>query len=243
MNQAAFIFIIFLLVRLITGVFVFKAWRKTKNRNLLTLLVFYLINAFSYIFLIFEILLLYDIIAIFTFTVGLIFIDRTFYQERKSPFKLLVILNFVIGVLAVLSIINYELSIIFQPYIAFLIHVIFVGVQLVTFGLWSFIAATSSLKSFSSSDAVEPWVKGRYKLVKFYSICLILVGVFAVFGPEDLTVNWALVIVLFGNVGRIAGEALTWIMPTFLKNYLNRNYTIPVTIEELSEEEIMEGMR
>ena len=221
MYQAVYLFVIFLVFRVITGVFLFGTWRKTKKNNLLILVIFFLMNAVNLLFLVFENVMLYDIFTILTMTVGLIFIDRTFYKDRKSPFKLLVALTLVLGALTNISFILFERSIIAQREVAFLIHNIFVGALFVIFGLWSFIAASGSLKSFSSSDAVEPWVKGRYRLVKFYSICIILVGSLTLFTPVEGTVNWALLVILIANILRIAGETITWIMPNSLKKYLN----------------------
>ena len=243
MYQAAFLFIIFLVLRVITGVFLFGAWRETKKNNLLILLIFFLMNAVTLLFLIFENITLYDVSTILTMTVGLIFIDRTFYQDRKSPFKLLLALTLVLGALTIISFTLFELSIIFQQNVAFFIHNIFLGALFVIFGLWSFIAASGSLKSFSSSDAVEPWVKGRYGLVKFYSICIILVGSLTPFTPVEGTVNWALLVILVANILRITGETIAWIMPNFLKNYFNRGFTSTDISEELSEEEILEAMK
>ena len=156
MYQAAFLFIIFLVFRVITGVFIFGTWRKTKKNNLLILVIFFLMNALNLLFLVFGNVMLYDIFTILTMTVGLIFIDRTFYQDRKSPFKVLLAIIIVIGALTNISFIMWDLSIIVQQEIAFFIHNIFVGALFVIFGLWSFIAASSSLKTFSSSNAVEP---------------------------------------------------------------------------------------
>lgn len=243
MYQAAFLFIIFLVFRVITGVFLFGTWRKTKKNNLLILLIFFLMNAVTLLFLIFGNITLYDVSTILTMTIGLIFIDRTFYQDRKSPFKLLLTLTLVLGALTIITFTMYELSIIFQQNVAFFIHNIFLGALFVIFGLWSFIAASGSLKSFSSSDAVEPWVKGRYKLVIFYSICIVLVGSLTPFTPVEGTVNWALLVILVANILRIAGETITWIMPNFLKKYFNRGFTSTDIGEELSEEEILEAMK
>ncbi len=243
MYQAAFLFIIFLIFRVITGAFLFAKWKETKKNNLLLLVLFFLMNAVNLLFLVFESIMLYDIFTMLTMTVGLIFIDRTFYQDRKSPFKLLVALTIIFGALTNISFILFERSIISQREVAFFMHNIFVGALFVIFGLWSFIAAAGSLKVFSSSDAVEPWVKGRYRLVKFYSICIILVGALTPFTPVEGTINWALLVILVANILRIAGETLAWIMPNFLKKYLNRGYTFTDIIEELSEEKIMEGMR
>jgi len=243
MYQAAFLFIIFLVFRVITGVFLYGTWRKTKKNNLLILVLFFLMNALNLLFLVFGNVMLYDIFTILTMTVGLIFIDRTFYQDRKSPFKVLLAITILIGTLTNISFIMWDLSIIVQQDIAFFIHNIFVGALFVIFGLWSFIAASSSLKAFSSSNAVEPWVKGRYRLVKFYSICIILVGSFTPFTPVEGTVNWALLLILVANILRIAGETIAWVMPNSLKKYLNRGYDSHDVSVELSEEEIMEGMR
>ena len=243
MYQAAFLFIIFMIFRVITAWFLFGTWRQTKKSNLLLLVLFFMMNALNLLFLVFESIMLYDIFTILTMTVGLIFIDRTFYQDRKSPFKLLLVLTLILGAFTNMSFIMFERSIIAQREVAFFIHNIFVGALFVIFGLWSFIAAAGSLKSFSSSDAVEPWVKGRYRLVKFYSICIILVGAFTPFTPVEGTVNWALLVILVANILRIAGETITWIMPKFLKKYFNRGFTSTDIIEELSEEEILEAMK
>ena len=243
MYQAAYLFVIFLVFRVITGAFVFGKWRQTKKQNLLLLVVFFFMNALTLLFLVFENLILYDVNTIITMVIGLVFIDRTFYQDRKSPFKLLLALTLVLGALTVVFFMIFDQSIIFEPNTSFLLHNIFVGADFVIFGLWSFIAAASSLKTFSSSDAVEPWVKGRYRLVKFYSICIILVGSLTLFTPVEGTVNWALLVILVANILRIVGETIAWIMPNFLKKYYNRGYTTTALIEELSEEEIMEGMR
>ena len=243
MYQAAYLFVIFLVFRVITGAFLFGKWRQTKKQNLLLLVIFFFMNALTLLFLVFENLMLYDVNTIITMVIGLVFIDRTFYQDRKSPFKLLLALTLVLGALTVVFLLIFQQSIIFEPNTSFLLHNIFVGADFAIFGLWSFIAAASSLKTFSSSDAVEPWVKGRYRLVKFYSICIILVGSLTLFTPVEGTVNWALLVILVANILRIAGETIAWIMPNFLKKYYNRGYTTTALIEELSEEEIMEGMR
>ncbi|MHA2180898.1 MAG: hypothetical protein ACXAAH_05700 [Promethearchaeota archaeon] len=243
MYQAVYLFVIFLVFRVITGVFLFGTWRQTKKNNLLLLVIFFFMNALTLLFLVFGNLMLYDINTVITMVVGLIFIDRTFYQDRKSPFKILLALTLILGALTIISFTLFEQAIIFEENIAFLLHNIFVGADFAIFGLWSFIAASGSLKIFKSSDAVEPWVKGRYRLVKFYSICIILVGALTLFTPVEGTVNWALLVILVTNILRIAGETLAWIMPNFLKKYFNRGFSSSDIIEELSEEEILEAMK
>ncbi|HEC37909.1 MAG TPA: hypothetical protein ENI29_06705, partial [bacterium] len=95
MYQAAFLFIIFLVFRVITGAFLFAKWRETKKLNLLLLVIFFFMNALTLLFLVFGNLMLYDVNTIITMIIGLVFIDRTFYQDRKSPFKLLLALTLV----------------------------------------------------------------------------------------------------------------------------------------------------
>ncbi|MFX1273643.1 MAG: hypothetical protein ACFFBP_07570 [Promethearchaeota archaeon] len=241
MYQAAIIFIIFVAVRLITGGAVFINWRKTGKKNLLILLIYFLVNANSLIFLILENLWIYDLSSITALIVILVFIDRTFYKDRTSPFKLLLILSFILGGLVIAFNLIREFSIL-QPEVAFFIHNIFIGGLFLIYGSWSLIASGKSLRSFISSQAVEPWVKGRYKLVIFYSCSIIIVGLLTPFTPLEGTINWSLLILTVVNVLRITGEALAWIMPNFLKKYYNRGYISPVMIEELSEDEITEGM-
>ena len=219
--QAAFLFVIFLIFRVITGIALFMAWREKKKQNLLILFLFFVANGVTLVFLIFESVLLYDFSTIASIIIILIFIDHTFYQDRKSPFKLLLISTLVLGALAITFFTLYDLSIISQT-IGFTVHNYFVGALFLVFGIWSFVAASTSLKSIKSSEAVEPWVKSRYGLVRFYSVGIILVGLFTPFTPMAGTLNWALLAILIANMLRIAGETLAWVMPKWLKNYFNR---------------------
>jgi hypothetical protein len=241
--EAVSLFVIFLIFRIITGIAVFMAWRKTKKQNLLLLFLFFVINSITLLILIFENVLLYDISTIISIFVILVFIDRTFYQDRKSPLKLLLILTLVLGAFAIVFINIFNSSLLLPRIISFGIHNWLVGALFIMFGIWSFIAASNSLKSIGSSEAVEPWVKGRYRLVLFYSVGIILVGAFTPFTPMEGTINWALLAVLVSNILRISGETLAWVMPKWLKIFFNRGYTATDIKEDLTEEEIMEGMK
>ena len=98
-------------------------------------------------------------------------------------------------------------------------------------------SAMNSLKSLSSSKAVEPWVKGRFKLIEFYNICDILMGILIIWAsPTQMGNKLSLptLLILALNMFKISTELLAWVMPKRFKNYLNRGYISTAIIDRKS---------
>jgi hypothetical protein len=191
-----------------------------------------------------------NIIWPFFLSVGLgevvmvMFIQKTFYQDRKSPY-----LIFMIIALAILGASMYMLSIqmAFLPYYS-------------PFNwLWLVFVVYQAYKKIATDPAVEDWVKARYKLVIAYSLAALAGPIFTILSllafPLPALGAWlfvetniqaaGVIILIFTTIG-IALEYLAWVMPESFRSYLNRNYKPPVLDSAdlgLSEEEIMRRLQ
>ncbi len=242
---------IFVVLYIVMEISLYLSSRNENKKNLFILFLYYIITSVSLVILMTDTQItttLYTIVALITTVVMLTFINRTFYQGRKSPFKIILISAIILRLTELIIALVYEGIVTVDNEIydrLHLIRVISIGCGIILTAVWMFMSAMNSLKSLSSSKAVEPWVIGRYKLIEFYNICDIVMGILIWFSPPPSSsqINITLLLILVLNMLKISTELLAWVMPKRFKNYLNRGYTSTAIIEELSEEEIMEGMR
>ncbi len=242
---------IFVVLYTVMAISLYFSSRKEYKQNLFILFLFYTITSFSLVILMTNTqitLTLYTIITIISTVVLLTFINRTFYKGRKSPFKIILISAIILRITELIITLVYAgiVTIDIEIYGTLeVIRVISIGCGIILSAVWMFISAKNALKSLSSSKAVEPWVKGRYKLIEFYTICDIVMGILICISSPITSseINLATLLILVLNMFKISTELLAWVMPKRFKNYLNRGYASNAIIEELSEAEIMEGMR
>jgi len=182
----------------------------------------------------------------------LTFTHKTYYRNRKSPILLFVIIIFgaYIGMQA--KVILTTSAIIQSTQLVSIIDQLFsVIFSFLTFGWLGY----ASIKSFQSleQDDIEPWIKKRLLLVSysafiemFWSIPDLIRMLFNIefANPENLAsivlmYMMVLIILIFGVT-----QFFAWLMPTWLKLYLNKGYTL-VSDEEyasMSEEDIMKQL-
>ncbi|NHI93510.1 MAG: hypothetical protein EAX96_13565 [Candidatus Lokiarchaeota archaeon] len=168
------------------------------------------------------------------------FTEKTFYEDRKSPFLVILIINIVLLVISTITsgIIQFLAS---SDIIIIGITRICIASQIMTIGGWQFMAAFNALKEFKSNEIVEPWVKVRYYLIIIYSACDFGGGATFIFLPLDKSVDIVFILASIFILILIAAQFLAWIMPRPLKKWLNRNYKTPEDGKELSEEQIISG--
>jgi hypothetical protein len=157
-----------------------------------------------------------------------VFIQKTFYQNRKSPYPFFLGLSIVWGSL--------------MTGLYFLPKPIIIPSDFVTF-LWFAFAAYQAYLIIAKDRLVEDWVKTRYLLIIIGNIlmCSAAVDTLVSFvttgkiGPFAPITNIALIsgVVLF---------YLGWIMPDAFLRFLNRNYKAPENSLDMSEEEIMKKL-
>jgi len=164
------------------------------------------------------------------------FIQKTFYQDRKSPFP--IFMGLALIVLAA-DILYAE----FLPY-----HSPFNW-------LWLVWAGYQAYRRIADDQAVDDWIKARYKLVIAYSgLSLVaplwtILFLIAMVVPAVAAFIYAPTNILIAQVGILAFvtagivlQYLAWIMPEKYREWLNRNYQPPAkeaAEADLTEEEIM----
>jgi hypothetical protein len=172
------------------------------------------------------------------------FIQKTFYQDRKSPY-----LIFMVIALAIFGASLYMLAnqMAFLPYYS-------------PFNwLWLIWVGYQAYKKIATDQTVEDWVKARYKLIIAYSLAALVAPIYTIltllpfvipsvavwlFAPTSILVAQVGILV-FVTIG-IALEYLAWVMPERYRRYLNRNYRAPMPDEAelgLSEEEIIQRLQ
>lgn len=212
------------------------------TRNLYWLAGVFLVNAVYYISVIGP-FSASEYVAHLSYTIGLTiaqllvvsFIHTTFYQDRKSPFPIFLVVNLVVGVadtvLAVLS----------GPAVSL------ISVMVAINWGWHASIAHKAYKQIAGEKSVEDWIKTRYKLMIVYCVLLSLTGLILIgyLVPATMVAIQSL-IGLFALVGVVL-QFLVWVMPAGFRQFLNRNYQVPVQADQditaLSEEEIMRQLR
>jgi hypothetical protein len=119
---------------------------------------------------------------------------------------------------------------------------------LITFN-WLAISAFSAYKLIKDQE-IEPWVKMRYKLITIFSFIFSFHSIPEFFQPAGVTWGNPSNIVslqVFGSTAILVvifslGFSIAWIMPKWLKRFLNRNYIIDKDIL-IDEKELLNLIR
>ncbi len=231
---------VLVVARLVIAVQLTRVARRQKLPNLLWLAAFFYLTGIGDIFA--TLAPVTNLYRPFLILVGLseimmvMFIQKTFYQDRKGPFLIFMGIAFII--LAVDS-----LYAMYLPYNS-------------PFNwLWLLWIGYQAYKKIAADQAVDDWIKARYKLMIVYSgLALVaplwtLLSLIGMVVPAVLAVLYAPTAVLIAQVGILAFvtvgivlQYLAWVMPERYRQWLNRNYQplVKEAVEaSLTEEEIM----
>jgi len=158
------------------------------------------------------------------------FVVKTFYQNRKSLFPLFLGISIIWGTIGV--------ALYFIPP-----KPIIIPGNFLTF-VWLAVVAFMTYRQVARDRMVEDWVKGRYIMVAVGSILMC-------FPSVETLINISLTGKMAGGLSPLANTAvitaiilyyLAWMMPEAFRSFLNRNYKGPeqtVDVTQLSEEEIL----
>jgi len=164
-----------------------------------------------------------------------IFIHRTFFIDRKSPYL------YIIGLLVLLGI--------WQVYSAITNPTAFVALTQVGFAVvwgWQAILGLTTYRSLAHDRTLEDWFKARYLLWFAYTLVMFLISTRMLIPvPYAAFENYIYspLMILSGIV-----QYITWVMPEPIRQYLNRNYK-PVVVKttselmSMSEEELLRQVR
>lgn len=173
------------------------------------------------------------------------FIHKTFYQDRKSPYLIFMVIA--LGILVVdmvLLRVNPEQTYLphYNPFN----------------WLWLIWVGYQAYKKIAANPAVEDWVKARYRLIIAYSLAALVAPLYSIislipyisqdFGAWFYTGTTGPIIQLVAQVGILAFvtigivlEYLAWVMPEKYRKWLNRNYR-PL-VQDKAEEEVMRKLK
>ena len=238
-----------IILSLISGIFLILRGKDKLDKGMVSLGISYLLMICFFIVWglnIWSFIVNYSIM--YAVYMGMNFFTKfTFYENRKSIFKIIVIattINYIILVIPkILK--NFSLYVdIIDSYIGKILDNVFsITWAVIVFG-WLAYAGIESYNHLKNKN-VQPWVKKRLLLVIYSSILLMFVSV-----PDLIDILTGRVFhdyVFYIQMTMIATlmvmEFLAWIMPKGLKKFFNRGYKIEKEIEtELSEEEIIKQM-
>ncbi|MCJ7649736.1 MAG: hypothetical protein MUP85_14060 [Candidatus Lokiarchaeota archaeon] len=155
----------------------------------------------------------------------LFFVKYTFYVDRKSPFFIL-LPSAIIAKIA--YIVTYSITEIEQNLLLYVIQrgigsfIIFIS------SFWLCYAALSSYHNIKK-QTVAPWVKKRYLIVGISPIFLIAQIIPMLLTPyrgsfSDPFMAILVMILTFLNIIFALLSLFAWVMPKWLKNYLNQGY-------------------
>ena len=236
--------ITFVIIVGFVGVNLINRAKKTKLVNLYALALTLFCETIGYLFytsIFNNIFLFYIFISVMWFPF-IIFVEKTFYQDKKSPFKIFLVLTTFLSIITCVIIGIYQFGPVQDLNTLFIGRILFSTVMGITVA-WLLYASFTSYIKIKSVEGVEPWIKSRYLLVFLYTFGQLGIAITWPFFPYDKSINAPYMIGALCLVVLILGQFLAWVMPTGFKRWLNRNYKSVEEEEDLSEEEIMKSFK
>ncbi len=178
-------------------------------------------------------------ISYITYFCFAMFVVRTFYQGKRSPFVpfWVVFTIFYIPMFWLASQFMFEATGVAFPQNIFVampdnlpmrlferIDSIIYGTLHISVWLWHAIAGFQASKIIAADGNVENWVKGRYRLIVIYSCLQALVGVTMISRPFVPSI--AIVLTLLLVILTTTMQFLVWVMPEWFRLWLNREQRI-----------------
>ncbi len=250
-NIVTILYLIYIVLQVIVGLFLLNKMKKTRLRNLLPLSLFFLLNAIEgFLALIEAPILILQLIKFLPNICLILFTKYTFYQDRKSSFKI------ILSLVVILKFLNFLLTLYIPfeipmrmeltneqiPY--YYLYLSMISIIILLSELW---LAYSSLNYYKSvkNISIEPWIKKRYLIIGICTLILSSEGIVWLFmpwttegyyNPQGLIVGFIVIIVF---VTFSVGSVIGWMMPQKLRNYFNKGFQ-PIKEESLSENELIE---
>ncbi|MCP4762535.1 MAG: hypothetical protein GY870_12210 [archaeon] len=236
------IVIFFIILRFIVGIVLVNRANKKGLTNLYYLAIQLLVQCIGYLFYtsFFNNIFMFNVFMTTLFIPFIIFVDKTFYQGKKSPFKIMLVAVIVLTILTCVLIGIYQFGPTQDLNIFFLGRITY-SIEMGITALWMVYSAADSYIKIKSKEDVEPWIKARYLLVMLYMSSSFGIALVWPFFPYDMTITLPYLIGAIFLVILNFGQFFAWVMPEGFKKWLNRNYKPDDTKEDLSEEEIMKS--
>lgn len=228
-------------IRLIIAVALARYAIKTKGTNFWWLFGLYFTSGiFGLTDLILQIGDIFPLSSGFRFICMVLFIHYTFYLDKKNPTIYHFIISVIAGILIIIFNVLYNYINPLEVYDTIARLTQLIG-NLIIFS-WLIYASYHAFNNVKNDDTVDDWVKMRYKLVILYSF----IGIFTAIAYNTLTtteINFYTISIFIATIVYQFVQLIVWVMPKFLRNFFNRNFTSSQKIDMLEEEEIINKIR
>ena len=220
------------ILSLIAGIFLIIRGKDKLDKGMISLGISYIMMIFFIIVYGFALVAqIFDYTIIYVVYIGVnIFTKFTFYENRQSIFKSIVILNtvnyIILAIPKILLLLNLYEDILMSHTVRILDNVFSITWAIIVFGwlVYSGIESYIQLKD----KKVQPWIKKRLLLVIFSAFINMMISVPDLI--DELTNQILHDYVFYFQMVLIATfmvlQFLAWIMPKRLKNFFNRGYVI-----------------
>jgi len=182
-----------------------------------------------------------EIFVFICFTFTTVFTYLTFYKNQK---KIGLFVIFLVICLGIIQLILIYASLLGVPHLYYLRISLDVPYTMITFD-WMAWASYSSYRHLKNED-IQPWIKIRYLLIAIFSFIISFNNIPEFFQPIGTT--WGdssnpVSLAVFGATAILvvtfaSGFGLAWLMPSWLKNRLNKGYKTIIG-KELTEQELL----
>lgn len=163
------------------------------------------------------------------------FVQRTFYRDRKSPYL------FIIGLLLIVGVV--------QIYYTITNPTAFMGITQLGFAVvwgWQSFLSFSTGRSIGKDRTVEDWVKARYWLWFAYTFAMFILVVRILLPIPYAAFEFAITspVLLIA----VIVQYITWVMPEPIRLFLNRKYQpviekTPAELMAMSEAELLQQIK
>ena len=230
------------------GILILNNAYKVKKTNVAYLGINIIVNATTYLLLFLSFVWMQYFLRGFGLIFALIFTKLTFYQDRKGPFWIFLIITGITVVLQTILMITCFLFIT-DIYIIFLylyVADILFAISVIISSIWFAYAAFEAYNKIKSYD-LEPFQKKRYIIFGASGILIAFDGsLFFFFMPAMINFTLSLIFQVVISelvLTFIILNYLVWVAPKAFRNFVNRGYVSSSAKEaELSEEELMKKL-
>jgi len=176
----------------------------------------------------------------------MLFTQKTFYENKKSPFPILLICIIIAAVTTIIiEVVGFTIV---DPAISYIGDISLATSMFIAFS-WCGYAALTSYKEVKSLS-IEPHFKKRYQFLGVVAFINDIPAIlFVLQAPLNVVLQTDLLPLVFlgfliTSMIAVFIYYILWFMPTSVKNYFNKGYTSKKSAEEeLSEEELMKGIK
>lgn len=231
-----FLTITYTILHLITGLYIFIKYFRVKNLRLIPLSLFFLLNFLESIFLYLSFPFIFYKLIIFLPNLSLIlFTYYTFHREKKNILWIFVLMFIILKLTDFLLLYHFRFSIPMTEELQsgqvplYYLNLAVVASVILLSNLW---LGISSLSYYSKirNEKIKPWIKFRYFIVGMASIILSANGVAYLFMPPEVngfSEPGAIIIgiiILLNSLIFSFSSIIAWVMPEWLKEFIDRNY-------------------